>query len=130
MDRALERQIRHAYEVFVTGDLDRIMLEFVPDATFTNPPYAIEGGVRHGLDGVRGGFQALHREFEFDGVDIEELIEGPRGVLAIVRVDARGRGSGAPLDGRFFHAFRLRDGLVADFAWFATLDEAREAVGL
>jgi ketosteroid isomerase-like protein len=47
-------------------------------------------------------------------------------VLAVVRMDARGRASGAPLDGRFFHVFRVRDGRVADFAWFARREEALE----
>jgi ketosteroid isomerase-like protein len=130
MDPALEGRIRRAYEVFVTGDMDRILREFTPDATFTNPPYAIEGGVRHGHAEVGNSLRALHDEFDWRGVDLEDLIEGPEGVVAILRVDARGRTSGAPLNGRFFHVFRLRDGLVADFAWFATLEEARAAVGL
>jgi ketosteroid isomerase-like protein len=130
MDPALEWQIRNAYDVFVTGDMDLILRQFVPDATFTNPPYAIEGGVRHGLDELRGSFQALHDEFDFRSAEVEALIEGPEGVLAIVRMDVRGRSSGAPLHGRFFHSWRLRDGLVADFAWFASLEEARRAVGL
>jgi ketosteroid isomerase-like protein len=130
MDPALERQIRHAYEVFVNGDMDSILGEFSPDATFTNPPYAIEGGVRHGIDELRGSFQALKNEFEFQKIEVQELIEGPQGVLAIIYLDARGRASGAPLQGRFFHRWRLRDGLVTDFAWFSGLEEARAASGL
>jgi ketosteroid isomerase-like protein len=130
MDPAVERQLRNAYEVFLTGDMDLILRGFAPDATFTNPPYAIEGGVRRGLDELRVSFQALHDEFEFRSLDIEELIEGPEGVFAIVRADARGRSSGAPLHGRFYHSWRLRDGLVADFAWYTTLEEGRAAIGL
>jgi ketosteroid isomerase-like protein len=130
MEPAFERRIRDAYQLFLTADMDVILREFAPDATFTNPPYAVEGGVRRGREQVGVGLQALHREFEFRSVDVEQLIEGPDGVLAIVRIDAHGRASGAPLQGRFFHTWRLRDGLVADFAWFATGEEAREAVGL
>jgi ketosteroid isomerase-like protein len=130
VDPALERRIHDAYRTFVTGDMDLILREFAPDATFTNPPYAIEGGVRHGRDEVGVSLQALHDQFEFRSTQIEELIEGPRGVVAIVRIDASGRSSGAPLHGRFFHSWRLRDGLVTDFAWYATLEEARTAVGL
>src|SRR5918997_6620112 len=117
MARALEQHLRDAYEVFLTGDMDLILSRFAPDGTFTNPPYAIEGGVRRGHDELRVSFQALHDEFEFRSLEIEELIEGPEGVLAIVRADAGGRSSGAPLHGRFYHSGRLRDGLVADFAW-------------
>jgi ketosteroid isomerase-like protein len=110
--------------------MDAVLREFAPDATFTNPPYAIEGGVRRGADEVRASFQALHDQFEFDSVQVEELIEGPDGVLAIVQLDARGRTSGAPLQGRFFHRWRLRDGKVTDFAWFSGPQEARAASGL
>jgi ketosteroid isomerase-like protein len=130
MDPALERKIRDGYAVFVTGDMDAILREFAPDATFTNPPYAIEGGVRRGHEELRVSFQALHNEFEFESMEVEELIEGPEGVLAIIQLDARGRGSGAPLRGRFYHRWRLRDGLVTDFAWFSGPEEARAATGL
>jgi ketosteroid isomerase-like protein len=130
MDEALERRVHEAYRVFMTGDMELILREFAPDATFTNPPYAVEGGVRRGHAEVGPSIQALHDQFEFLSVDVEELIEGARGVLAIIRMDARGRASGAPLQGRFFHTWQLRDGLVADFAWFAGLDEARAWIGL
>jgi ketosteroid isomerase-like protein len=130
MDPALERQIRDGYALFVAGDMDAVLREFAPDATFTNPPYAIEGGVRQGPAELRASFQALHDQFEFDSLQVEELIEGPNGVLAIIRLDARGRTSGAPLQGRFFHRWRLRDGKVTDFAWFSGGEEARAASGL
>ena len=130
VEPAQERRIREAYAAFVRGDLDDALASFMPDATFTNPDYAVEGGVRAGHEEVRAGFQALHDEFEYSSLEIEQLVEGPDGVLVVVRFEGRGRLSGAPLDERFFHVFRMRGEQVLDFAWFTSLEEARQAVGL
>jgi ketosteroid isomerase-like protein len=130
VDPALERHLRETYAAFARGDLDATLAAFRPDATMTNPEYAVDDGVRVGRDEVRAGLQSLHDQFEYAGVEIEELLEGPRGVLVVARMEARGRGSGAPLVGRFFHVFRMSGEQVVDFAWFRSLEEGREAVGL
>ena len=130
VDPGQERRIRAAYAAFVRGDLDGALASFVPEATFTNPDYAVEGGVRVGLDQVRAGFLSLHEQFEYESLDVEEIIEGPAGFLVVAHMHGRGRGSGAPLEGHFFHAFRMRGEQVLDFAWFSSLEEGRAAVGL
>jgi ketosteroid isomerase-like protein len=130
VEPAQERRIREAYTAFVRGDLDDALASFVPEATFTNPEYAVEGGVRVGHEQVRAGFESLHQQFDYTALDIEQLVEGPDGVLVVVRFQGRGKASGAPLDERFFHVFRMRGEEVLDFAWFTSLEEARRAVGL
>ncbi len=130
MDPVLEQRIRDAYAAFLRGDVDTALDEFLPEATFRNPEYAIEGGVRQGREELRASFQALHDGFDFTAFEVEQLIEGPDGVLAIVRTEATGKGSGAPFESRFAHMFRLRDQQVVDFAWFRTVEEGRRAVGL
>jgi ketosteroid isomerase-like protein len=130
VEPAQERRIRGAYTAFVRGDLDVALASFVPEATFTNPEYAVEGGVRVGHEQVRAGFESLHQQFDYTALDIEQLVEGPDGVLVVVRFQGRGKASGAPLDERFFHVFRMRGEEVLDFAWFTSLEEARRAVGL
>ena len=130
MEPAQERLIREAYAAFVRGDLDSALASFVSEATFTNPAYAVEGGVRVGHDEIRAGFRALHAEFEYSSLEIEQLIEGPQGVLVVVRFQGSGKTSGAPLDVRFSHVFRMRGEEVLDFAWFTSLEEGRGAAGL
>jgi ketosteroid isomerase-like protein len=130
MDAAQEALIRDGYAAFARGDLDTALATFLPDSTYTNPDYAVEGGVRSGFDEVRAGFRALHDEFEYSAVDIEQILEGPDGILVVVHAQATGRVSGAPLDGRFFHVLRIQDRQVVDFAWFTSLEEGRGAVGL
>jgi ketosteroid isomerase-like protein len=130
VDSALEQRIQNAYAAFMSGDLDAVMEQFAPEATYTNPDYAVEDGVRRGLDELRASFEALRDGFDYASVELERLIEGPGGVLAVVHVDASGRSSGAPFEGLFVHVFRFRDGRVVDFAWYATVEEGRQAVGL
>ena len=100
------------------------------DGTLTNPDYAVEGGVREGRDAVRAALQALQDGFDYTAVTVEELIEGPDGLLVVVYMEASGRESGAPLQGRFFHVFRFRGDEVVDFAWFVAREEGLRAVGL
>jgi ketosteroid isomerase-like protein len=130
MDSAQERRVRDAYAAFARGDIDSALSHFVPDATFTNPDYAIEPGVREGREAVRESFQALHEGFDYASLEVEELVEGPDGLLVLVRMVAHGRGSGAPLEASFVHVFRFRGEQVSDFAWFRTAEEGRRAVGL
>ena len=44
-----------------------------------------------------------------ESVDIEELLEGPKGVLAMIRLHGEGRASGVPVDVRYAHAIELED---------------------
>ena len=130
MDAARERLIKDAYAAFLRGDLETTLGVFALQATLTNPEYAVEGGVRVGRDQVRAGLKSLHDDFEYSALEVEEMVEGPEGVLVVVRFEARGKVSGAPVDDRFVHVFRMRGLEVLDFAWFTTLEEARQAVGL
>ena len=130
MDPALERRIHDAYAAFGRRDVDAFLEVFDPDAKLINPEYAVEGGIRHGRDGVRTALMNLHEQFDYERVEVEQIEEGPDGVLVVFRMVVSGRVSGAPLDQCFAHAIRLRDGLVVDFRWFRTAAEARHAVGL
>jgi ketosteroid isomerase-like protein len=64
-------------------------------------------------------------------VELQELIDG-RGdrVLAIVRVMARGKGSGVPVDQRSFTAITLRDGKIIRIEEHTERAKGLEAAGL
>jgi ketosteroid isomerase-like protein len=48
----------------------------------------------------------------------------------IVRYRGRGKTSGAPVDVPMAHVVEIRDGRVAQLAWYGTRAEAAEAAGL
>ncbi len=131
MDRALEQRLRSGYAAFAAGDLDAAMESLAPDVSFVNPEYALEGGVREGFEGVRGGLQALLDQFEFESVEVEEILQGENAVMLVVHIRAKGRGSGVPLDQRFAHVWTsLEDGRGVTFQWFVSREEGLTAAGL
>jgi ketosteroid isomerase-like protein len=130
VDAELERRIREAYAAFVEGDMERLRGFWHEDATYVNPPYAMEAGTREGRDAVVEIWNGLHSLFEYDSVKVLEISEGPGGVLVVVRYKGRGKASGAPVDVPMAHVLEIREGRVARLAWFGTRDEAAAAAGI
>ena len=130
VDPELERAIRDAYAAFAEGDIESLRSFWHEDATYVNPPYAMEAGTREGRDAVVEIWNGLHSLFEYDAVEVREITEGPRGVLVVVRYSGRGKTSGAPVDVPMAHVVEIRDGRVARLAWYGTRAEAAEAAGL
>jgi len=130
MDPAVEEGIRRAYAAFAAGDIDTAMASFAPDVKMVNPDYAMESGVRRGLDSMRDGLQSLHDQFDYESLEILEMDEGPSGLLVVARLRAFGSASGVPIDETFTHVFATCDGQVVSYRWFRTREEGLEAAGL
>jgi ketosteroid isomerase-like protein len=130
VDPGVEQGIRRAYAAFASGDIEAAMKSFAPDIEMVNPDYAMEGGVRTGLDSMREGLQNLYDQFAYESLEILEIEEGPAGVLVVARLRASGRASGVPIDETFTHVFTLREGRVATYRWFRTRAEGLDAAGL
>jgi ketosteroid isomerase-like protein len=129
MDPELERTIRESYAAFAAGDVERATAAFSSDASLVNPDYAMETGVREGLASLRQGLTSLLEQFEYQSLEIEEMLERPGGVLVVSRMRATGRASGAPIDERFTHVLRISDGRVKSWEWFRTREEGLAALG-
>ena len=130
VDAELEMRIRDAYAAFAEGDIENLREFWHEDATYVNPPYAMEAGTREGRDALEEIWMGIHSLFEFDTVDVLEVAEGTRGVLVVLRYRGKGKTSGAPVDVPMAHVLDIRDGRVARLAWYGTRDEAAEAAGL
>jgi ketosteroid isomerase-like protein len=130
VDPDLERGVRRAYAALAAGDIETAMASFAPDIEMVNPDYAIEGGVRRGLDSMREGLRNLYDQFNYESLEIIEIAQGPNGLLVVARLRASGRASGVPIDETFTHVFGLRDGQVVTYRWFRTRAEGAEAAGL
>ena len=126
----MEQNVRRAYAAFAAGDIDLAMASFAPDIQMVNPEYAMESGVRAGLDSMREGLQNLYDQFNYESLEILELVEGPDGLLVVARLRASGRASGVPIDETFTHVYGFRDGQVVSYRWFRTREEGLEASGL
>ena len=130
VDPELERAIRHAYAAFADGDVESLRSFWREDAIYVNSPYAMEAGTREGRDAVVEIWNGLHSLFEYEAVEVQEITEGLAGVLVVVRYRGRGKASGAPVDVPMAHAIQIRDGRVAQLAWYGTRAEAAAAAGL
>jgi ketosteroid isomerase-like protein len=89
-----------------------------------------EGAVRHGPDSVIDFFREWTEPWS--DLEIEWEIEqaGPNAALAIIETRGRGRGSGAPVEMRFFQLWSFRDGRAVRMEMFTDRDDARRAAGL
>ena len=130
MDPALEERIRKGYAAFVAGDLDATLEHFAPDVSYVNPEYALDAGTREGRASMREGLETLHDQFAFDSIEIEEIVEGDDVAVLMVKVQAKGRHSGIPLEQTFTHVWRGRGDQAVSFEWFLTREEGLAAAGL
>jgi ketosteroid isomerase-like protein len=131
VDPDLEARVRAGYAAWFGGDLEGALASFHPDATYVNPPGAIEGGTRHGHEGVAAAWRRLHEQFDFDRAHVDEVVTVDDETLIVtLSVDGRGRVSGAPIQGRMWHVLRVRDDLIASVEWYPRRDQALQAADL
>jgi ketosteroid isomerase-like protein len=105
------RRLRAGYDAFARGDIDGLVIQLHPDVELHNPEYAIESGVRHGRNGVKKALEALQELFDYESIELEEIIPVDERVIAVLRIRGTGKGSGVPIDERFAHLWTVRDGL-------------------
>jgi ketosteroid isomerase-like protein len=123
-------QIREAYTRFAAGDLEGALRLFSTDAAYVNPVAALEAGTRHGIDEVASALRSIHEQIDFDQIEISDISEGPGCLLVTLRVEGRGRISGAPIDELFYHVLRFSGERVTAFEWYTGRDEGVRAAGL
>ena len=123
--------IRRGYEAFTAGRLADYMErvahpEFELDMSNWGPAaYTYRGG-----DGFRRFLRALDQLWERFDIEPERFVSADDRVVVIIRVEARGRGSGVEVSARYANAWTFRDGKVIRAEWFEDPDVALEAAGL
>jgi ketosteroid isomerase-like protein len=132
MDPELEQRIRATYEAFARGDVEAVLANFDADSRVANPDYALEGGEAEGRQAAAATFQSTLDWLKLESIDVEEIAEGPDGVLVMIRLRGEGRASGVPVDVRYAHAieYDVEGNRVQRFTWFETREEGLAAVGL
>ena len=88
-------------------------------------PYAYRG-----VEGVREGLRSLQDAWSEMKVEVTRFIEAGDAVVALIRYQVRGGGSGMTMEGEQAWAFRLRNGVIYRLDQYAREDEALKAVGL
>jgi uncharacterized protein len=101
-----------------------------PEIEWVNPPDAVEGGTRRGLDAFGAAADSVSDTFEDVGIEIDEMLDAGDRVVVLATLRGRGRGSGADLARRQGYIWTVRDGKATRFEWFTTPDAALRAAGL
>jgi ketosteroid isomerase-like protein len=89
-----------------------------------------DAGDYRGADGFRAWVADWADAWESFSIEPGEYIDAGSQVVEVVRLSARGKGSGVPLERVDAMVWSLRDGRAVRLDYYASRTEALEAVGL
>jgi uncharacterized protein len=122
--------IRQGYEAFNRGDLDAVLDLFDPAIEIGVLDDGLMAGDFRGHDGFRAMLAENSEMFDAYRNEPEEIIEAnDESIVVVIRSVARGRTSGAQVEGRLAHLWTLRDGKVIRFQPFRSREDALRAAG-
>jgi ketosteroid isomerase-like protein len=128
---ASETTVRRFTDAVTRGDAEAAVRECHPEVRFFSVLASVEGRTFEGHDGIRDYFDSVAAAWDEWRVDLEEVREGPDGQVAMgMTMRVTGKGSGASLERRFGHVWRLRDGLLWECTTYDDPADAFEAAGL
>ena len=120
--------VHRAFVVFHNGDADRAEASATIDPNVIYNP--VEDGPSSGLNAIRDQFERWESSWEELVETAEEFIDAGDRVVVKALYRGRGRGSGVPIEARFYAVHTLRDGRVVRVDEFTDRTEALEAAGL
>jgi ketosteroid isomerase-like protein len=89
-----------------------------------------DGKVVRGIEAATRSARSWLGAFEDYSREVEELIDAGDNVVSVVRVWGKGKGSGAPVEGRIAQVWTFRDGKVVRYREFPDRAQALKAAGL
>jgi ketosteroid isomerase-like protein len=92
-------------------------------------PFPIQKKV-YGPEAVREFFRTWAGTFDDWGFEAEEVIDAHPSVVVCMHQWGRGKGSGVPVENRFFQVWTFENGKVVRYRGFTDRTEAFEAAGL
>jgi ketosteroid isomerase-like protein len=129
MSEANVELVRQAEDAILRRDRDAWFA--IHDEEFEIVPVRdwLEGGVR-GREAGWDFHMRIRDSFEWGAIKVERVDAGADRVLAHLRSDLRGAGSGAEVELDQWFVTTVRAGKILRLQWFTDRAEAREAAGL
>ena len=109
---------------FLVDDLDEALTYADPDIVW-NP---VEESPAQGHHAIRASTSRWKSEWNDYELIPEEFVDMGDRVVVTVRLQARGRKSGVPVDARFYEVYTLRNGKIVRMDQFAERSEALRVV--
>ena len=111
-------------------DFEAVNELYHPDHVLTSD-WGVEGKLYHGAQGFAEAMADLDAAWQEWHQEVEQVLDaGDRGVVVLVRLKARGRESGAPVDQAWAMVITLRDGKLASSRTFLDRDQALRFAGV
>jgi ketosteroid isomerase-like protein len=89
-----------------------------------------DGGEYHGIDGLTAAWRDFLAAWEDFRITTDRVIAGEPGVyVLLIRLNARGKGSGVAIDAEVANVVRMRDGRIARLEMYWDRDAALTAAG-
>jgi ketosteroid isomerase-like protein len=130
MSRENVETLRAAMEAFNRRDGEGFGAMFAADVEIVPVRAALEGTVYRGRDAAAQYCGAVDESWENLRWEVEEIQDGGDWVLALGRIEGRGRDSGAAIEVRAGWVARFREGLVKSFHTHPNRADALKDVGL
>jgi ketosteroid isomerase-like protein len=121
--------VRSSCEAFDRGDYATALEAFHPEVEYDLSHFP-EGQIYHGHAGVSEAFRIWMGAWEDYRQERDEPIDAGDEVILPTREYGRGKGSGLEMVRETFGVWTLRDGKTVRIRFYATREEALEAVGL
>jgi ketosteroid isomerase-like protein len=90
-----------------------------------------DGGEYHGIDGLTAAWRDFLAAWEDFRITTDRVMAGEAGVyVLLIRLNARGKGSGVTIDAEVANVVRMRDGRIARLEMFWDREAALAAAGV
>jgi ketosteroid isomerase-like protein len=123
--------LRRGYEAFNSGDIRRILAFAHPDFETAIPPeLSAEPDIYRGHDGIRRYFLSFQDAMDEIRFQPERFWDIGESVVAVVRLNAKGRQSGISVEQRLAQVWTFHGGKAIGLRTYGSLSEALESVGL
>jgi ketosteroid isomerase-like protein len=112
------------------GDVEAVLYEFHPDATWQPHLATLGGRPIHGHDEIRAYMNSLQEDWTGFRHEPEEFFDAGDKVVAFLHTYAQGRGSGADVYMAVAHVLEFDDGKCSGYVSYGDREEAMRAAGL
>ena len=106
--------IRASYEALNRGEVDAALAALHPDAVWRESPQLPGGDVFEGRGEISSFLGGFLEQWQVFHQTVESTVAAGDRVCVLIHLTAVGRGSGAQVDARYAHLWRIRDGLGAE----------------
>ena len=120
--------LRNAYEALNNGDVPGAMAVVDEEAEWHEHSELPEAGSYVGRHTIREFLEAFLESWQEFHQEVEELIPANERVLICLRLVARGKGSGIPVETRYAHLWTMRKGQGVRIDAYYDRSEALEAL--